>query len=119
MRIRGDMKQVPWSAVVALLLLTMRPVAPQVPRPAPCATPPPPRATVDSLSDSELVRCIGALRFDTNEYAGDRQRLLVGRYVADSHALARYGPLVAIQPEEGENRLSQRALMQGRIVARF
>src|SRR5438128_3528875 len=118
MRIRGDRKQLPWSAVVALLLLPMRPVNPQVARAAPYASPTP-RAGVDSLSDSELVRYIGSLRFDSNIYAGDRQRLLVGRYVADSPALARYGPLVTIQPAEGENRFTARALMQGRIVARF
>lgn len=118
MRNRGDMQQVAWSAVVALLLLPIRPVDPQVARPAPCPAPIS-RWGVDSIPEGELVRYIGCLRFDSNPYAGDEQRLLVGRYVADSPALARYGPRATIQPEEGENRLTQRALTQGRIVARF
>jgi len=83
------------------------------PTPAPIAG----FGTVDTIaapSDKALGDYVGQLRFDENYYAGDEQRLAVGRY-PDAH----YGPLVKIEPEIGNYRLSEEALHQGRIIARM
>ena len=71
------------------------------------------------MSNEALLHYIRSLGFDTDPWAGDEQRLLIGRFVADSPQLARYGPLVKIEPESGSQHLSYPELQRGRIVARF
>jgi hypothetical protein len=70
----------------------------------------------DTLRPSKegLGNYLRSLTFDTNYAFGDKQRLMVGTY-PNSH----YGPLVTIQPEEGNYRLTQDDLRHGRIIARF
>ena len=124
MRIRGEEWRVSWALVVAVLFLPTVFVVRQLHaqarggKPAPYVTPAP-RASLDSMSDSALASYIASLRFDLDPWAGDEQRLLLGRFDAKSPELARYGPLAAIQPEEGIGRLRQSQLERGRIVARF
>ena len=117
MRIRGEKQQLSWLVVAALAALpiglAMHRGGSQGGKGAPYV----PWARFDSLSDRDLVRQMEALSFDSSPWAGDAQRLLVGRYVADSPSLARYGPLVTIEPVERS--YSRPLLERGRIVARF
>ena len=72
---------------------------------------------VDSASPTEgaLTAYVRILRFDTTDYDGDEQRLMLGHYPVDAH----YGPLVRIEPESGAYRLSRDDLVRGRIIARM
>jgi hypothetical protein len=68
-----------------------------------------------ALPGADALRAyVGALRFDENYAVGDAQRLMIGHY-PDAH----YGPLVTIQPEVGNYRLTWDDLRRGRIVARI
>jgi len=116
MRIRGEKQRLSWLVVVALVALSAGFAVPPPPSQGSKGTPVP-RGRIDTLSDRELERAIAAAKFDSSPWAGDEQRLMVGRYVADSPSLARYGPLVKIEP--AERSYSRPLLERGRIVARF
>lgn len=71
-------------------------------------------ADTSRSSEERLRTYVRLLSFDTNYASGDEQRLMIGSYPN-----ARYGPLVTIQPEIGNYRLSTDDLRHGRIIARF
>src|SRR2546426_672244 len=121
MPVPGEKQRLSWLMVVALAVLSTGLVVGRLDsqeRPRPYVTREPP-ASLDSMSPDALTAYIRSLRFDPDPWAGDEQRLLIGRFVVDSPQLARYGPLVRIEPEEGEQHLSYPQLRRGRIVARF
>jgi hypothetical protein len=74
-------------------------------------------APYDSVPPDTLLAYIGTLQFDTREWAGDAQRLMVGTCPASCD----HGPLVRIEPESRAHRNQTSSLqdMQGRIIARM
>jgi len=96
-----------WSAVTAA------PATAQVPRQATPASPF--HGPIDSAPAEAILAYLRELEFIEEGEFGDRQALLVGRY-PDS---ANFGPLVKIQPEAGNYRISDEGLSRGRIIARM
>jgi hypothetical protein len=74
-------------------------------------------APYDSVPPDTLLAYISTLQFDTTEWAGDAQRLMVGTCPASCS----HGPLVRIEPEKRAHRNKASSLQgnQGRIIARM
>jgi hypothetical protein len=75
-------------------------------------------ASYDSVSaDTLLAYIANDLQFDTRQWAGDSQRLMVGTCPGS----CTYGPRVRIEPEKRSHRNRATALQgqQGRIIARM
>jgi hypothetical protein len=78
-------------------------------------------------SSTELSACLTGIEFDTTEFVGDEQRLMVvgtgpgtGLPCAGfANMNCRYGPLARIEPVKGAEMYSDAALAQGRIIARM
>jgi hypothetical protein len=80
----------------------------------------------DTLADTtQLNACLQGLEFDTTEFVGDEQRLLVYNSggglpcFGDSTHTCRYGPLAKVEPVKGAELYSEEALAEGRIIARI
>lgn len=83
----------------------------------------------DSLSDTtQLNACLQGIEFDTTEFVGDEQRLLVradsgsgpgALCFGDSTHVCRHGPLARVDPVKGSEMYSDSALAEGRIIARI
>lgn len=74
---------------------------------------------------TQLNACLSGLEFDTTEFVGDEQRLLVYNSggglpcFGDQNHTCRYGPLARVEPVKGAELYSKRAMAQGRIIARI
>ena len=86
----------------------------------PAPDPPPPGAGIesvalDSASRDSLLLIAAQQAFDTSYDAGDRQRLMLGRYPG----FTRHGPLVRIQPNAASHTVDTATLAAGYVVARW
>jgi hypothetical protein len=90
--------------------------------PSGCPDGSPPANTTD------LNACLKGIEFDTTEFVGDEQRLMVRDSgprstglpcFGDSKHNCRYGPLAKVEPVKGAEMYSNTALAQGRIIARI
>lgn len=75
---------------------------------------------------TQLRACLQGIEFDTVEFVGDEQRLMVvdsgpGTGLAchgDSTHTCRYGPRAKVEPVKGAELYSDSAMAEGRIIAR-
>jgi hypothetical protein len=74
---------------------------------------------------TQLRACLTGIEFDTTEFVGDEQRLMVrdsggpgAPCFGDSTHTCRHGPLARVDPVKGAEMYSNAALAQGRIIAR-
>jgi hypothetical protein len=78
-------------------------------------------------NSTQLTACLTGIEFDTAEFVGDEQRLMVRDSVpgsgppcfGDSAYTCRYGPLAKVEPVKGAELYSDASLAQGRIIARI
>jgi hypothetical protein len=78
-------------------------------------------------SATQLTACLEGIEFDTAEFVGDEQRLMIRDSVPgsgppcfeDPKYTCRYGPLAKVEPVKGAELYSDAALAQGRIIARI
>jgi hypothetical protein len=75
---------------------------------------------------TQLRACLTGIEFDTTEFVGDEQRLMVRDSggtglpcFGDSTHTCRYGPLARVDPVKGAEMYSNAAMAQGRIIARM
>ena len=77
---------------------------------------------------TQLRACLTGIQFDTTEFVGDEQRLMVradsgsgpgAPCFGDSTHVCRHGPLARVDPVKGSELYSDSALAQGRIIARI
>jgi hypothetical protein len=76
---------------------------------------------------SQLAACLNGIEFDTTEFVGDEQRLMVRDSApgtapacfADSAYTCRYGPLAKVEPVKGAELYNDSSLTEGRIIARI
>jgi hypothetical protein len=72
-----------------------------------------------------LNACLSGIEFDTAEFIGDEQRLLVYNSggglpcFGDPEHTCRYGPRAKVEPVKGAELYSPRAMAEGRIIARM
>jgi len=92
----------------------------ELPRGCPPGSPP--------TNTTQLNACLRGIEFDTMEFVGDEQRLMVrelrGRGLPcfgekDSGFTCRYGPLAKVEPVKGAELYSKEAMAEGRIIARI
>jgi hypothetical protein len=77
---------------------------------------------------TQLRACLTGIDFDTTEFVGDEQRLMVrsdsgsgpgALCFGDSTHVCRHGPLARVDPVKGSELYSDSALAEGRIIARI
>jgi hypothetical protein len=91
----------------------------ELPRECPKGSPP--------RDATQLSACLEGLEFDTTEFIGDEQRLMVREFrgrglpcFGDKQGFTcRYGPLAKVEPTRGAELYSKRAMSEGRIIARI
>jgi hypothetical protein len=77
---------------------------------------------------TQLKSCLRGIEFDTTEFVGDEQRLMVradsgsgpgAPCFGDSAHVCRHGPLARVDPVIGSELYSDSAMAEGRIIARI
>jgi hypothetical protein len=75
---------------------------------------------------AELSACLTGIDFDTAQFVGDEQRLMVRelsptgpRCHGETTHSCRYGPLAKVEPVKGAELYDDASLKQGRIIARI